>query len=375
MKQLLIWWLVLLGSVLSVSTIYAQAKPQPSDMIKVCIQFDELPETFHHHVRRSLYGGYAEQSRLFSKDTMVKATFSGTTAIIPGDCQMIDRNVFLEHRTLRLGIGNAYAYHDFPTHHYRYTMRSDNHSSLTAIMYNVKLYYKLDHTRWAYVKDITFTNQRDRTRSQVGDTKNIDLVGDFLPQAVRVLSDYGITAYDTVATFDGKAQLSREQAAKFFVHTYETISSPDTHKNDKVPASCQFRDLGSANPDLQRYITRACTLGLMKGTNQQSFFPYAHLSMVEAMTVLVRMLDPYPQYTGNPWYIPYYNRAMELGLTKYLTQPAKVAEYHYLTRSDLALMLYRVLEMSGRTVTKQPERIIYQTWGLITGTTAPLPRR
>lgn len=146
----------------------------------------------------------------------------------------------------------------------------------------------------------------------------------------------GLTQFSTPSAYEPYNEMTRQQAAKFFVVMQETILW-------KTPAvlnkSCTFSDAWF-DPTLRSFVDKACAYGILVGSNG-TFRPTAKISRPEFVTALVRMIEwAKRDETGNPRWIQYYQQARDWALTK--EQNANAFDVPT-TRYEAALFLYRSL--------------------------------
>lgn len=157
----------------------------------------------------------------------------------------------------------------------------------------------------------------------------------------------GLTQFSTPDKFEPYNNLTREQAAKFFVVMQETVlwQIPVTNNS-----ACTFSDTGF-DPSLRAFVDKACAYGILKGSNG-IFRPTAKISKPEFVTALVRMIEwANRDETWNPRWSQYYQQAKARGLTK--EQNANAFDTPA-TRYEAALFMYRslaILRQSNTTTT------------------------
>lgn len=154
--------------------------------------------------------------------------------------------------------------------------------------------------------------------------------------AVAWMAKNGLTKYTSIDEYRPFDQITRQEAAKFFVQY--AVSALWKEVDESMADKCNFTDLTGADSTLTPYITQACELWAMKGSNS-TFRPFDPLSKGEAITVLVRlalweMLDE----TVEPWFANYFAEAKDMSLTKE-TDVTKL--WKNVTRYEAWLMIYR----------------------------------
>lgn len=151
--------------------------------------------------------------------------------------------------------------------------------------------------------------------------------------AHRWMVDQGMTKYVLIKEYDPHAQVTREQAAKFF----SVFSKEVLYEVLDMWKYCSFDDLDQADKTLKNSILEACLLNLFQWSAWK-FYPHRSLSKAEALTVLVRALDGYRTETGPIWREQYHQTAYDWWLTKVTD---KTTMENKVTRYEIALLLYR----------------------------------
>lgn len=104
-----------------------------------------------------------------------------------------------------------------------------------------------------------------------------------------------------------------------------------------MQASCDFNDLYTADPTLQRYITTSCQLGVLRGSGGE-FMPKQGLTRAQFFVAMVRMLEGDYSENVSPWYANYFAAAQRLGLTN---ETDVWAQDRFITRYEAALVFHR----------------------------------
>lgn len=102
-------------------------------------------------------------------------------------------------------------------------------------------------------------------------------------------------------------------------------------------AVCDFSDAAQISPYLTDAVTKACELGLMRGSNG-NFFPNTFVSKAQVLATLVRGMEDYMDETTSPWYANYHAYALENGIT---TVENVNSFDRPVSRYEMLLMLYR----------------------------------
>jgi hypothetical protein len=151
--------------------------------------------------------------------------------------------------------------------------------------------------------------------------------------AFNWMSENGLTSTTSPEAFNPGGTMLREHLSRFATYfgLGDQCMAPD------MGASCEFSDLYTADPSLQKYITVACQLGVLKGSNGM-FMPKQGLTRAQFFVAMVRMLEGDKSEDVNPWYGNYFAAAQRLGLTK---ETDVFAQDRFITRYEAALILYR----------------------------------
>lgn len=172
----------------------------------------------------------------------------------------------------------------------------------------------------------------------------------------------GLTQFSTPEKFEPYNNLTREQAAKFFVVMQETVLWQVPVTNNRA---CTFSDVWF-DPSLRAFVDKACAYGILKWSSG-AFRPTAKISKPEFVTALVRMIEwAQRDETWNPRWSQYYQQAKTRWLTKELNANAFDTPAN---RYEAALFMYRslaVLRQSNIPTTP------VTTWTTSTGTETPV---
>lgn len=165
------------------------------------------------------------------------------------------------------------------------------------------------------------------------DSETISTSDEF-KKALKFLSSYEMTMFDSVDGYDPYRKLTREEAAKIFSNFAINVlcRKPDLNLHTN------YVDVANANPTLKPYIELAYQLGIMKGHGHGDgkFRPFDYISKAEVNAVLIRMiLKSYLEENTGIWYQNYNDVSSAL---KIITKGAGLDS---LSRNDLALMLFR----------------------------------
>lgn len=158
-----------------------------------------------------------------------------------------------------------------------------------------------------------------------------------IDKAIEWMYFNDLTMFKDRDNFNIDWELTREQASKFFVVFNNSILG----KEYDMSKQFVFDDLFSADSTLQPYITLSTTLWLFKWTNGQ-FLPNEKLTQAQAIAVLIRSKDWFLNETSDLWYASYYLKASEYWLIDGLWFDVFNADSEYITRGQIAIMLYRL---------------------------------
>lgn len=172
-------------------------------------------------------------------------------------------------------------------------------------------------------------------------------------KALDWMSTYKLTKYNTEEWFRPSDNLTREQAAKFFVEYYNTLwIEPNNLSytwddvlfifNDlylkKDFNKCNFSDINKADPSLVTYIEKACELWLMVWENWK-FNPTSKISKAQVITVIWRIMRWVQDENVTPWWNNYYLLAKNIKLTK---EANSLKLDRPVLRGEVVLMIYRI---------------------------------
>lgn len=162
-----------------------------------------------------------------------------------------------------------------------------------------------------------------------------------ITDAISWMFNNWLTIYNSIDSFMWSDYLTREQASKFFVEFSEKIRgiNADTSK------SVYLNDITKADKTLQSHIKKANQLGLFKWVNWK-FLPFNNLTRAQAIAVIIRSIDWIQDETGTKWYENYYNIANNYNLLDGLNFDFTSLDSINIKRSEVALLLYRLKDIS-----------------------------
>ena len=155
--------------------------------------------------------------------------------------------------------------------------------------------------------------------------------------ALTWMYDNGLTKYNTQDAFNPYANLTREQAAKFFA----SFAATNLCLEADDAASCDFSDL-PADTSLDEYVVLGCQYGLIKGSHGK-YDPTANITKAAVISIMMRGINAAadkaaPSENATPWWSDAAMQAKDAGLTK----ETNIAGLdRAVTRYEVALMLYR----------------------------------
>lgn len=156
--------------------------------------------------------------------------------------------------------------------------------------------------------------------------------------ALAWMYDSGLTSYNTVDSFRPYDNLTREQAAHFFVNFAETTLGMEAEGD-----APNYTDMDDVDHTLADSVEKAYQLGLMRGSDNE-FRPTANITRAEFLTVAVRALDGDKDETTEPWWAEYFDTARQFGLTN---ETDVNAQDRSILRYEAGLMLSRAAGETG----------------------------
>ncbi len=177
--------------------------------------------------------------------------------------------------------------------------------------------------------------------------------------ALTWMYDNGLTKYNTQEAFNPYANLTREQAAKFFASFAATNLCLAVDEN----TSCNFSDL-PADTSLDEYVVLACQMGLVKGS-QGKYSPTANITKAAVISIMMRGINAAadkaaPSEAATPWWSDAAMQAKEAGITKETNIPGLDRP---VTRYEVALMLYRARMESAECADESVEDLLGDLFG------------
>jgi hypothetical protein len=143
----------------------------------------------------------------------------------------------------------------------------------------------------------------------------------------------GLTSMDDADSFGPYRNLSRQEWAKFIGTFGEDFLCLEVNPD----AQCGFNDAAQVSPYLSDAVNKACSLGLMRGSNG-NFYPNTFVSKAQVLATLVRGMEDYMDENTSPWYKNYHMYALENGVT---TVSDVNSFDRPVSRYEALLMLYR----------------------------------
>lgn len=166
-------------------------------------------------------------------------------------------------------------------------------------------------------------------------------------EAINWMYDMWMTSYNTTESFMPYNTITRAQVAKM-LDKFATATNMNEVKNFW---NCEFSDV-SADSEYKDAIVRVCQYGIMVWSADK-FSPDQIVSKAEFVAMLIRLFDwKSLEDNSNPWWIPYYKRAIEIWLISAqdtVTFTSEIARYEvatYLYRLKVRLTMYNNLNSS-----------------------------
>lgn len=149
--------------------------------------------------------------------------------------------------------------------------------------------------------------------------------------------------WDSQDSYKSAGNLTREQAAKFFVQTARKL-----WLSENVHTAVTYKDSKNIDPTLVDYVTTVQKMGIMVGWNGY-FNPQGTISLAEAVTILMRMKYGKLDETGSPWYLHYFEKAYALNLLQgYHHNPHIILDANYpINRGMIAELISTLLRKEG----------------------------
>lgn len=157
--------------------------------------------------------------------------------------------------------------------------------------------------------------------------------------AIKWMHGLGLTKFDTYESFQANANITREQAAKFFAQFALKVLKKTANAN----MNCTFNDDASIDSTLKADVVTACQLGLFKGS-KGNFNPKAAITAAEMLTVAMRLKYGMLAESGANRWANYEAKANELGIIGDLDLDL-TATSRGAARVNAAFLLYRLSQM------------------------------
>lgn len=222
------------------------------------------------------------------------------------------------------------------------TMVGETHGWMTGGMtISGIVYYGLISVTTSSTGGTTWVNNNNTTwasNSWANTTWRTDTLTN--EQIVARLFEKWLTRFANFVDFMPTQEITREQAAKFFVVIATKVLNlrPDLTKN------CSFTDSRDFDITLTGHICDAVRLGIIKWMTIKwnlYFAPRSRITYGQVVTILIRMIDKAYDETTTPRYKNYYLKAIELGLLANMSASQITMWDRNATRIDLGRILYR----------------------------------
>ena len=128
-------------------------------------------------------------------------------------------------------------------------------------------------------------------------------------ESLEWMHSEGLTQYDNVNDFMPAANLTREQAAHFFVNF-----ASEEHNVELSEQTPEYEDMDSVDPTLEESVVEAFQMWIMQW-HDWMFRPKDYITRAEFFTVAVRLIDGEKSQDYNPWWQEYFEMARQLDLT------------------------------------------------------------
>lgn len=108
-----------------------------------------------------------------------------------------------------------------------------------------------------------------------------------------------ITIYNTSDTFMPQSYVTREQAAKMLMTMIDQSWTQEWMLKQPI-GSCNWKDDASIDPTLASQVTRSCTKGLFKGSDQGYFSPHQAITREHMGFIFERLSTFIPEMRNQP---------------------------------------------------------------------------
>ena len=166
-------------------------------------------------------------------------------------------------------------------------------------------------------------------------------------EAINWMYDMWMTSYNTTESFMPYNTITRAQVAKML----DRFASATSMTEVRNSWTCEFSDVDTES-EYKDVITRVCQYWIMAWAGDK-FSPNQIVTKAEFVAMLIRLFDGKSlEDNSNPWRLPYYKRAIEIGLISAqdtVTFTSEIARYEvatYLYRLKVRLTMYNNLNSS-----------------------------
>ena len=166
-------------------------------------------------------------------------------------------------------------------------------------------------------------------------------------EAINWMYDMWMTSYNTTESFMPYNTITRAQVAKM-LDKFAIATNMTEIRNFWT---CEFSDV-AADSEFKDAITRVCQYWIMAWAGDK-FSPNQIVTKAEFVSMLIRLFDwKTLEENTNPWWLPYYKRAIEIWLISAqdtVTFTSEIARYEvatYLYRLKVRLTMYNNLNSS-----------------------------
>jgi len=170
-----------------------------------------------------------------------------------------------------------------------------------------------------------------------------DLDGESCQDIVNMLCQLGIIPTREDGLYKPDKKVSRGEFAYSIYRMYEK-EKETTEDEEAVEIKTSFADV-SGDSQYAEAIEYLAQFGIMNGVSESEFKPSSYISYMDAQTVLIRVLGYKELAESNGGYPTGYIKAA----SRLKLMPASVDINSYVSKADMALMLYSALEAENLT--------------------------
>lgn len=176
---------------------------------------------------------------------------------------------------------------------------------------------------WDFLKSISSKNSQDNREIEI---------------AIKRMYKNWLTNYNNISDYMGNDYLTREQASKIFVKFANLF-----WKFNDLAKTNIFSDIKNSDKSLLPYINQAYGMSIINWKNNK-FMPFNKLTQAQAIAIAVRITDWQLNENNDKRYYEYYNLVDINGILDWLWFDYNNIDSIYITRKDVALLLYRIYQ-------------------------------